>query len=425
MARHDSKPFPLAEWGRTGMKVKWPREFPGIHWWGAQEEKAVLDVIRGKTPFRYYGVRKPKYVDALETRACRFYGVKHALAVNSGTGALMTAMSALGIGPGMEVILPSFMWVSTAGAVVQAHAIPVLCEVDDSFTMDPEDLAKKITPRTRLIVPVHMAGAVCDMKAVMRIANRHKIPVFEDCAQANGGEFQGRKVGTFGKIGMFSLQMNKNATAGEGGLLVTNDPKLYTRCVSAHDVGLPWVNGAPCYTDTKSMAWGSGRRMSELTGAAASVQIQKLPGIIARMRDSKRRVKAMLAGTPGLSFRRLHDEAGDTGCFLILLLETPTAAKRAAERAKAQGLASACRLADYGLHVYSNIPQLINHVPLSPAGNPWNLPQNQDLVRDYGRGACPQSDAWFARSILIPIPSCLTREQEKQAARILREAVTG
>ncbi|MFB3787762.1 MAG: DegT/DnrJ/EryC1/StrS family aminotransferase [bacterium] len=405
------------------MKIQWPREFPGIHWLDAREEKAVLDVIRGKSPFRYYGVRKPKYVDALEARARRFYGAQYALAVNSGTGALMTAMQALGIGPGMEVILPCFFWTATVSAAVQANAIPVLCEVNDSFTMDPEDLQKKITPRTRLIVPVHMAGAVCDMQAVMRIARRHRIPVFEDCAQANGGEFQSRKIGTFGKLGMFSLQMNKNATAGEGGLLITNDSKLYTRCVSAHDVGLPWIGGAPCFAGPESMTWGGGRRMSELTGAVASVQIQKLPRILNRMRASKRRIKAALAGTPGLSFRRLNDEAGDTGCFLILLLETPAAARLAAGRLQAQGIASACRLADYGLHIYSNIPQLVNRTPLSPAGNPWNLPQNRALVRDYQKGACPQSDALFARSISIPIPSCLTREEEKMAAQIIQQAV--
>ena len=148
-------------------------------------------------------------------------------------------MTALGIGPGCEVILPAFFWVSTAGAVVGANAIPVLCEINESFCMDPEDLARKITPRTKLIVPVHMAGVPCDMKAIMAVANKHGIPVLEDCAQANGGSFDGQKVGTFGAAGIFSLQWNKNATAGEGGLLVTNDAALYERLNAAHDLGVP------------------------------------------------------------------------------------------------------------------------------------------------------------------------------------------
>ena len=369
------------------MKVNWPKEFPGVHWIDKQEEKAVLDVLHNKSPFRYYGLRKPKYVEALETFACKFYSTKYALAVNSGTGALMTAMTALGIGPGMEVILPSFLWVSTVGAVVQANAIPVLCEVNDCFTMDPNDLEKKITPQTRLIIPVHMAGAVCDMKAIMAIANKNKIPVLEDCAQANGGEFCGKKIGTFGKAGMFSLQMNKNATAGEGGLLITNDAKLYMRCVSAHDVGLPWINGTPGFANNESVTWGCGRRMSELAGAVASIQIKKLPKIIKHMCDSKHRIKSLLKDTPGLSFRRLNDESGDTCCFLLLVFETTTLAQKVTARIRKSGIESACRLADYGLHIYSNIPQLVNKIPLSPAGNPWNLPQNQNAERNYHKGA--------------------------------------
>jgi 8-amino-3,8-dideoxy-alpha-D-manno-octulosonate transaminase len=402
--------------------MNWPKNFPGTEWYGREELRAVTDVIRRRTPFRYYGFDRPHYVADLEAEACRRYGVRHALAVNSGTGALCTAVRTLGVGPGDEVIVPSFLWVSTVGAVVMANAIPVLCEVDDSFTMDPADLSRKITRRTRLIIPVHMAGAPCAMARIMAVARRHRVPVLEDCAQANGGSFAGKMLGAFGTLGIFSLQWNKNATAGEGGLLVTNDAKLYERCVAAHDLGIPWVKGAPCETGT--VAWGAGRRMSELIGAVASVQLKKLPKIVQHMRASKRRIKALLAGTPGLAFRRLNDAEGDTGPFLILLLESEAAAKTAVERLQAAGLSSAVRLANYGLHVYSNIPQLVGKVPLSAAGNPWALPENQQSVYDYRPGACPRSDALFARSILVPIPSRLTRAQENAAAAIIRKAVS-
>lgn len=404
------------------MKIKLPAPYPGAHWLDAREERAVLDVLRRRSLFRYYGLKQPRYAANLEQTARRFYGVRYALGVNSGTGALFTAMTALGIGPGCEVILPAFLWVATVGAVVQANAIPVLCEVDDSFCMDPADLARKITPRTRLIVAVHMAGAPCDMRRIMAVANRHDIPVLEDCAQANGGSFRGRKLGTFGTLGMFSFQWNKNATAGEGGLLVSNDAALYERCVAAHDLGIPWVNGAPVETGT--VTWGGGRRMSELTGAVASVQLRKLPQIVRHMRGSKRRIKAMLAGTPGLTFRRLNDEAGDTGPFLTVLLDDARRAKTTVARMQASGLQSAVRLSEYGMHIYYHIPQLVGRVPLSPAGNPWSLPQNRRIVRDYHKGACPRSDALFERAILLPIPSCLTRAQETAMARIIREALS-
>ncbi|MGA2863686.1 MAG: DegT/DnrJ/EryC1/StrS family aminotransferase [Verrucomicrobiota bacterium] len=403
------------------MKCKWPDPFPGAHWLDEREDRAVLDVLHRRSLFRYYGLKKPKYADALEKTAREFYGVKYALGVNSGTGALFTAMTALGIGPGCEVIVPAFFWVATAGAVVNANAIPVLCEVDESFSMDPRDLERKITARTKLIVAVHMAGAPCDMKAIMAIANRRRIAVLEDCAQANGGTFKGKRLGSFGSLGMFSLQWNKNATAGEGGLLVTNDAMLYERCVAAHDVGIPWVNGAPCETGT--ITWGSGRRMSELTGAVGSVQLKKLPTIIRHMRASKRRIKAMLEGTPGLAFRRLNDEAGDTGPFLILLLEHEERARAVVQRMQAAGLGTAVRLAEYGLHIYYNIPQLVTKAPLSAAGNPWSLYENQGSVQNYGEGACPRSDDLFSRSILLPIPSRVDAAREKAAAQIIKSAL--
>jgi len=403
------------------MKFKWPDPFPGAYWLDDREEKAVLDVLRRKSLFRFYGLKKPKYAEMLEQAACKLYGVKHALAVNSGTGALATAMTALGIGPGCEVIVPAFFWVSTVGAVVHANAIPVLCEVDDTFSMDPKDLARKITPRTKLIVPVHMAGVPCDMKAIMAVADKHGIPVLEDCAQANGGSFQGRKLGTFGALGIFSLQWNKNATAGEGGLIVTNDAKLYERCNAAHDLGIPWVGSAP--NTAGAVTWGGGRRMSELTAAVAAQQLKKLPAIVRHMRGSKQRIKAALAGTPGICFRRLNDEAGDAGPFMILVLDSEAEAQRAVERMQSAGLASAVRLADYGLHIYFNVQQLVGKVPLSPAGNPWNLPQNLQSVCAYGKGACPRSDNLFSRSILVPIPSRLTLQQEEMAVQVIRSAI--
>jgi 8-amino-3,8-dideoxy-alpha-D-manno-octulosonate transaminase len=407
---------------RYAMKIQWPDPYPGAYWLDEREERAVLDVVRRRSLFRYYGLKKPKHVARLERIARDYYGTRYALAVNSGTGALCTAMTALGIGPGCEVIVPAFFWVATVGAVVNANAIPVLCEVDDSFGMDPRDLEKKITPRTKLIVPVHMAGTPCDMKAIMSVAKKHRVPVLEDCAQANGASFGGRKVGTFGALGLFSLQWNKNVTAGEGGLLVTDDEQLYERCVAAHDLGIPWVNDAPCETGT--VTWGGGRRMNELTGAVAAVQLKKLPGIVQHMRGAKSRIKALLAGTPGLGFRRLNDEAGDAGPFLVLVLENQAHATRVADRMKAAGLATAVRLADYGMHIYYNVPQLAAKVPLSSAGNPWSLLQNRHSRCNYRKGTCPQSDDLFARSVILPIPSRLTRAQENAAAEIIKSALS-
>ena len=405
------------------MKVNWPYEFPGTYWLDSQEEEAVLDVLRNGSLFRYYGLNDPRYVDALEDDACRFYGVKYALGINSGTGALISSMRALGIGPGCEVIVPAFMWVAIVGAVVQVGAIPVLCEVDDSFGIDTSDLERKITSRTKLIVAVHMAGAPCNIEAIVKVAKEHDVAVLEDCAQCNGGSFNGKKVGTFGDMAIFSLQLNKNMTCGEGGLIITDDEKLYERAFSAHDMGMVRKDGRLATPEPYAIMWGGGRRMAELCAAVASAQLKKLPGIVDHMRASKKRIKAMLEGAPGVSFRRVADSDGDTGPFLILILEAASKAVAAAEKMKESGLHNVFRISDYGLHIYYNIPSLVNKRPLSAVGDPWSLQANRESVYEYGKGTCPASDGLFERSVLVPIPSRLTEEQEKGAAEAIKQAV--
>lgn len=404
------------------MESDWPSGFPGVNWLNWQEEEAVIDVVRKGALFRYYGPQSPTHVDQLEEYARTFYDVRYALAVNSGTGALCTAMSALGIGPGTEVIIPAFLWVATVTAVIQNNAIPVLCEVDDSFNMDPDDLEKKITPRTKLIAAVHMAGTPCDMDAIMRVANKHDIPVLEDCAQCNSGSFKGQKVGTFGKAGIYSLQINKNVTAGEGGLLVTNDENLYARLVAAHDLGVPWKQAQPDQASEVCL-WGQGRRMGELAGAVANVQLRKLSQVVSHMKVSKQRIKDTLGEIKGVSFRRLNDPDGDTGPFLILTFENESRAIRITRHLTDGGIENVFHLLDYGLHIYHNIRSLVEKVPLSPAGNPWSLPQNADSVFEYAKGTCPMSDNLFSRSVIITIPSRLTIEQERQMAQTIRNAV--
>ena len=394
-----------------------------MHWLDDKEEQALLDVMRNGSMFRYYGLKQPHHVDDFEQAAREYYGVKHALAVNSGTGALICAMTALGIGPGREVIIPAFLWVASVGAIVQVGAIPVIAEVNRSFNLDPVSVRGKITKHTGLIVTIHMAGAPCDMDALMAIANEHNLPVLEDCAQCNGGSYRGRKLGSIGHMAIFSLQLNKNITCGEGGLILTNDDRLYERAFSAHDMGMVRRNGRLAQPEEYALSWGQGRRMSELSGAVAGVQFKKLPMIVDRMRGSKRRIKAGLAGTPGLGFRTIHDEDGDTGTFIIMILDTPELSRRLFADLREAGFANAMHIADYGLHIYSNIAALVRKTPLSPAGNPWNLAENRDSQYDYNRGACPRSDELFAQSVLLPIPSNLTLEQENHAIRVIKTSM--
>lgn len=402
---------------------RWPQEFPGAHWLDDLEEQALMDVMRNGSMFRYYGLKPPHHVDDFERAARDYYGVKHALAVNSGTGALTCALSAFGVGPGSEVIIPSFMWVASVGSVIQVGAIPVLCEIDRSFNLDPAALRGRITKRTAVIMAIHMAGAPCDMDQIMAIANEHGVKVLEDCAQCNGGDYRGRKLGGIGHMAIFSLQLNKNITCGEGGLVVTNDSRLYERAFAAHDMGMVRRNGRLAQPEDYALSWGQGRRMSELAGAVAGVQFKKLPMIVSHMRASKRRIKAGLAGTPGLGFRVIHDVEGDTGPFLIMILDTPESSRRLFSDLREAGFANTMHIEDYGLHIYSNIVALVRKTPLSPAGNPWSLAENRDSQYDYNKGACPRSDELFARSVLLPIPAKLSAEQEQHAIHVISKSL--
>lgn len=404
-------------------KPRFPREFPGVNYYDSAEEKAALEVIRSRSPFRYYGANFLAEADSLEKEFAQSLGVRYAQAVASGTSGLAAALAALEVGPGQEVLVPGLMWVSTVGAVVRAGAVPVLVEIDETLNMDPVDLDRKITNRSSVVIPVHMCGVPCNMPAIIRVAKKHGVRVLEDCAQANGGSFNGKKVGTFGDMAVFSFQMNKNITAGEGGIVVTDDERLFLRANAAHDVGVPWVGGSPVQ-DSDVALWGAGTRLSELAAAVVRAQLPKLPRITAAMRASKTRIKAALGDVPGLGFRKVLDPEGDTGPFVVAVFESGNAAAAFAARAGEIGL-PASHMTHYGLHVYYNIKALVEKRSISPDGYPWTHSSNAPLARDYGRGTLPATDALLDRAVALPVPSVLDKDMEAAYIRLFRQAAGG
>jgi 8-amino-3,8-dideoxy-alpha-D-manno-octulosonate transaminase len=267
--------------------------FPGGLEIGEEEKREVLEVLDNKYLFRYYGPQEsPSKVKALEEAYARYTGSRHCLALNSCTSALITGLVAAGVGPGDEVIVPSYTFFATCAAVVAARAIPIVAEVDKSLTMDPADFEKKISPRTKAVIPVHMRGVPAKIEKIVEIARRRKLVVIEDVAQANGGTYHGKPLGSFGDIGCFSLQFHKIITSGEGGILVTNSDLLYTRAQAYHDVAACWRKDrfAPPEFEGE-IFFGVNFRMSELTGAVALAQFRKLDLILSRMRANKKRIK--------------------------------------------------------------------------------------------------------------------------------------
>jgi 8-amino-3,8-dideoxy-alpha-D-manno-octulosonate transaminase len=408
-----------------------PLEFPGVHHMDAKEIQAAVRLLKARSPFRYYGVKLQKEVEKLEGELTRYYGVKYAIAVSSGTGALMTALSALGVGPGQEVIVPAYLWVSVLAAVVNHGAIPVIADIDDTFCLDPADLEKRITPKTTGIIMVHMSGAPGDVKAIQKVARDRRLWLLEDCAQCNGGSVSGKKVGTFGDMGIFSFQMNKNMTAGEGGAVITNDFRLYRRAFACHDLGYARdENGRLIFNDPDLCLWGMGYRLDEVRAAVLRVQLRKLPRIIRAMQRSKYRVRKALAEFPSVKLRKIQDPKGDTSCFLITTYADAKTAQRVCAALRAEGIVthkqgiSNVVMTDWGLHLYSNNVSLLDRRSVDGRGFPWTLAENAGLGSGIKKGSCPAADSLFARSVLIPIPSCLTRRDEDDIIHAFEKVLT-
>jgi len=409
-----------------------PLEFPGVHYMDEEEIEAAVQLLRSRSLFRYYGVNLQKEVDQFEAEFSKHLGIRHTRAVSSSSGALMTALSALAVGPGQEVIVPAYMWVSVLAAVVNHGAIPVLADIDDTFTLDPADVEKRISPKTTGIIIVHMSGAPGNVEGVQKVAKNHGLWVLEDCAQCNGGSVHGKKVGTFGDMGIFSYQMNKNMTCGEGGGVVTNDDLLFQRAHAAHDMGYARdENGRLNFSNLDLCSWGMGYRLDELRASILRVQLRKLPKIIASMHRSKYRIREALKQFPQVQLRRIVDPEGDTGCFLITTYPDAACARRVNQALRAEGITpdsegiSDVVMTDWGLHLYTNNVSLVHKTSWDGRGFPWSLAENKGLEHDYHKGACPYADSLFERSILLAIPSCLTAQDEADIIRAFEKVLWG
>lgn len=406
------------EGGTPVRTVALPWEFPGAHWISDEELELVTRVIKSHSPFRFYGPDAQHMVETLEKEWCDTFGHTHALGVSSGTAALGIAMSALNIGPGDEVLVPGYLWVSCVSAVVRAGAIPRLVEVDDTYCLNPADLEAKIGPHTRAVLCVHMSGAPGRIQDIADICRRHGLALIEDCAQAAGASSNGTPVGRFGDIGIFSFQLNKNLTAGDGGMVVCEDDALFRRVVALHDLGYPRNDAGRLDTsDENTQLWGMGARMSELAGAMVLAQLRKLPAITRAMRTSKWRIRAALEGTPGLRFRHVPDPEGDSGPFLLMQLPSEALAQRFAQALQAEGIRgpegslTCVPMRGWGLHWYSNIPSLVHKRSNSRDGFPWTHPANA-FASDYhyGLGTLPATDTLHANGVLLSIASTLSDE---------------
>jgi dTDP-4-amino-4,6-dideoxygalactose transaminase len=370
---------------------------PGHAFLGREEAALVAEVLQSWDLNRYRfddpSSGSASKVFTLEREVEQRFQVRHCLAVNSGTSALVTALVALGIGPGDEVIVPGYTFIASIAAVVHRGAIPVLAEIDDSLTLDPEDVERLVTPATRAILAVHMLGAPCDMTALRSIADDHGLALIEDVAQACGGRYGQRPLGTIGDAGAFSLNTFKVITAGEGGWLILDDDKAYERAFAYHDHGFkPFRQGV---AEADSL-FGMNLRMNELTGAVALGQLRKLDTILSCLRRQKTALSEALGDVAGATRRRLTDGNGECCTLLVLTFDR---ARAAATVAAALGT---CTLVASGRHHYARMqPLLARRVP-SPAECPFSCPSHP-TQRRYEPGMLPRTDDVLARSVAVSV----------------------
>ena len=378
---------------------------------GEKEIEAFARVARSGRLFRYQAGGQ---CEKFEHRWCEYLGVKHATLTSSGTMALTAGLAGMGVGPGDEVIVPCHTYMASAVAVLSVGAIPVITDIDESIMLSPEATEAAIGPRTKAIMPVHMWGLVADMKSLMRIARRHKLLVIEDCSQCVGGGCEGRKVGTFGDVGVYSFNYYKNITAGEGGCLVTDSAAIdqVARCM-VDSCRYFWTGGEK---DFKPFVYSSARP-TEFMGAVLLAQLSRLDGMLKTLRRMKKRVLKETADT-GLKASPCHSLDHESGAKVMYRLPSAEAAKAFAEQAGG----TVC--GETGRHTYTAWEPILNHrVGHHPKFNPFLMEENQDCRMDYSADMCARSLEILATTVMVGLhPDLKSADVKDLIARIRRAA---
>jgi 8-amino-3,8-dideoxy-alpha-D-manno-octulosonate transaminase len=373
--------------------------FVGPQFFDEREEEALMDVLESGSPFRYWGPGKPEKVLHFEEDFARYMGARFALGVTSGTAALDCAVAGLGIGPGDEVIVPAYTWWSDYTCVVHAGALPVFADIDRTFNLDPADFERKITPRTKAVIAVHLLGGPCDMDPIVEIARKHGVKVLEDSAQCVGGSYHGKKLGSIGDVGIYSFQINKMMTSGEGGAVVTNDPLIYERAARFHDMGTI----RRLFTDRIGSSHvptfaGENFRMSELTGAVLGAQLTKLDSMIAELCRHAGAIRDGIKTIAGIRLRHRPDPAGDIGYGIYF--ETPDKATRdrCIRELRARKVPASTLTGSVLLPIAESV---VNKRTRHSAWPSFNTPEGKQIR--YGPDSCRQTLGIFDRFVQVRI----------------------
>lgn len=399
---------------------------------GEEEIAAVTQTLRSKQLFRFFKDRSESMVAKFEDLFAEKAQVPHVLAVNSGTSALICGLVGIGVSQGDEVLVPAYTYIATAAAVLALGAFPVLVEVDEALTMDPDDIENKITPRTTAILPVHMRGVPCDMERILEIAARRGLKVLEDCAQSNGGFYRGRALGTWGDAGAFSLQQFKIITAGEGGAVISRTKSVFDRAAIYHDSAYAfWMEGNALGaggSPEAAQAWknlcflGENYRQSELHGALAYEQLKKRDRILAQTRVIKKQLRAACAELPGAIVEKAHDAEGDCGISLAFFMPDGPAAQRIAGILQAEGVPCGTRFSRQipDRHIYFHWDYIMEQRTPHLNGFPWST-QTDESRLIYTKDMCPKTIDYMERAVIFSIGHLMSEEYVDQLCGAIRK----
>ncbi len=391
---------------------------PGFEFFGPEERKEVNDVLDTGILMRYgfdgarNGVWKAK---ELETDICKKFGTGYAHLTSSGTSALTTALAALGIGAGDEVIMPCFTFVASFESVMASGAIPVMVEINDTLTIDPLAVKAAITPATKCIMPVHMCGSMAELDELKTIAEENNLILLEDACQAIGGTYKGKYLGTIGHAGTFSFDFVKIITCGEGGVVMTNNSEVYTKCDGYTDHGHDH-NGVDRGADLHPFI-GYNYRISELHAAVGVAQLRKLDQFLKIQKNNNRLLKKILSAIPEISFRRIPDPDGDSCSFISWFLPTEEITMAVVEEMKQKNIMPGnFYWYDNNWHYIRKWDHLKNVSTLNP---------QHEAIENALRTipAFPLSDSIMSRCISTAISLTWTEEQIIQKGQLIVKAV--
>jgi dTDP-4-amino-4,6-dideoxygalactose transaminase len=357
---------------------------PGSYLVGKEELKELMDLMESGYLFRYGDLKDPDFkhkVHTLEEEFAEYCKAPYSLATSSGTSSLLIPLIALGAKPGDEVIVPAYTFVASYSSIIFAGFTPVLAEIDESLTLDPEDVEARITSKTRAIMPVHMLGNPCKMNEIMEIAKKHKLAVIEDCCQAAGASYRGKKVGNMGLAGAYSLNVFKTITAGDGGMIITGDQKMFEHMFAIHDQGhTPSRTGVQV---GKRNILGLNFRANEVTGAVALAQLRKIDLICSTLQEKKQKLKALISSAEGFRFRTLNDEAGAIATVCTVIFESKAKADKVCKTLGTDTLDHS------GWHVYANMEHVLHYF--------------KEIGRPVSKGSFPVTDDILSRSVNISV----------------------